>query len=98
MSPLLHERSPNPESRPMNRRGFLQVILAAGVAPAVVGSGVLMPIRALVRPTLGETITYGGLQGLIDDTPALPTLTEIMVATFREHGPRIAVTVQANNA
>jgi hypothetical protein len=33
----------------MNRRGFLQAILAAGVAPAVVGSGVLMPVR-LVAP------------------------------------------------
>jgi hypothetical protein len=32
----------------MNRRGFLQSILAAGVAPAFVGSGVLMPIRALL--------------------------------------------------
>lgn len=30
----------------MNRRGFLGAILAAGVAPAVVGSGILMPVRA----------------------------------------------------
>ncbi len=34
----------------MNRRGFLQAILAAGVAPAVVGSGVLMPVRRVVVP------------------------------------------------
>lgn len=34
----------------MDRRGFLQGILAAGVAPAVVGSGILMPIRQLWRP------------------------------------------------
>jgi hypothetical protein len=43
----------------VNRRGFLQAILAAGVAPAVVGSGVLMPIRKLVMPELvvwGENI------------------------------------------
>lgn len=36
----------------MNRRGFLRAILVAGVAPAVVGSGVLMPVRALARPVL----------------------------------------------
>lgn len=37
----------------MNRRGFLKAILAAGVAPAVVGSGVLMPVRGLIsmRPS-----------------------------------------------
>jgi len=34
----------------MNRRGFLQAILAAGVAPAFVGSGVLMPVRELWTP------------------------------------------------
>lgn len=34
----------------MNRRGFLAGILAAGVAPAVVGSGILMPVRALIVP------------------------------------------------
>lgn len=34
----------------MNRRGFLASILAAGVAPAIVGSGILMPIRKLWTP------------------------------------------------
>ncbi len=34
----------------MNRRGFLAGILGAGVAPAVVGSGVLMPVRKLAVP------------------------------------------------
>lgn len=29
----------------MNRRGFLRGILALGVAPAVVGSDILMPVR-----------------------------------------------------
>lgn len=33
----------------MNRRGFLGAILAAGVAPAAIGSGILMPVR-LVEP------------------------------------------------
>ena len=32
----------------MNRRGFLQAILAAGVAPAFVGSSILMPVRGLI--------------------------------------------------
>lgn len=37
----------------MNRRGFLKGlggIFAAGVAPAVVGSDILMPVRKLVVP------------------------------------------------
>jgi len=34
----------------MNRRSFLASILAAGVAPAVIGSGILMPVRKLIDP------------------------------------------------
>lgn len=34
----------------MNRRSFLQSILAAGVAPAFVGSSILMPVRKLWVP------------------------------------------------
>lgn len=34
----------------MNRRNFLASILAAGVAPAAVGSGILMPVRKIVVP------------------------------------------------
>lgn len=34
----------------MNRRGFLGAILAAGVAPAAIGSGVLMPVKRIVTP------------------------------------------------
>ncbi len=40
----------------MNRRSFLSSILAAGIAPAVVGSGILMPVRKIVVPT--ETWLY----------------------------------------
>lgn len=44
----------------MNRRGFLRGmagILAAGVAPAVIPSGILMPVRTLWKPSaLGPTI------------------------------------------
>lgn len=36
----------------LNRRGFLAGILAAGVAPAAIGSGILMPVRKIVRPHL----------------------------------------------
>lgn len=34
----------------MQRRGFLQGILVAGVAPAFVGSSILMPVRAIALP------------------------------------------------
>lgn len=32
----------------LSRRGFLAGILAAGVAPAAVGSGILMPVRQII--------------------------------------------------
>lgn len=35
----------------MNRRGFLTGMAAAIAAPAVVRSGVLMPLRGIVMPT-----------------------------------------------
>jgi len=34
----------------MQRRGFLGVMLAAGVAPAFVGSKILMPVKAIALP------------------------------------------------
>lgn len=34
----------------MKRRGFLGSILAAGFAPAFVGSTVLMPVKAIAKP------------------------------------------------
>lgn len=40
----------------MNRRGFLASILAAGVAPAAIGSGVLMPIKRIVLPAYCEIL------------------------------------------
>ena len=36
----------------MNRRSFLQAILAAGIAPAVVRAASLMPVRALASGLL----------------------------------------------
>jgi hypothetical protein len=44
----------------MNRRGFLQSILAAGVAPAFVGSSILMPVRKLVEPEMWFTPSGSG--------------------------------------
>jgi len=44
----------------MNRRSFIASILAAGIAPAVVGSGILMPVRKLWT---GYDIPFGTLLG-----------------------------------
>lgn len=51
------------------RRGFLGAILAAGMAPAVVGSGILMPIKKVWVPdepvlTPAETVNIVGGHGL----------------------------------
>lgn len=42
----------------MNRRGFLKGILAAGVAPAFIGSSILMPVRKIVAPAAEEFIGF----------------------------------------
>lgn len=42
----------------MDRRGFLAGILAAGFAPAVVGSGVLMPIKKIWTPSPIEALQW----------------------------------------
>lgn len=41
------------------RRSFLQSILAAGVAPAFIGSNILMPVKALVLPEYESWIYTG---------------------------------------
>ena len=40
----------------IQRRGFLAGILAAGVAPAFVGSKILMPVKAIALPEEGVWI------------------------------------------
>jgi hypothetical protein len=55
----------------MNRRSFLQSILAAGVAPAFIGSSVLMPVRQLWQP-FNATVWPTG----IDDAPLLQSLID----------------------
>lgn len=45
----------------LSRRGFLRGmagILASGFAPAVIGSGVLMPVRAIWRPDHDNVLAY----------------------------------------
>lgn len=42
----------------ITRRGFMKAILAAGVAPSVVGSGILMPVRTIWRQTREFEILY----------------------------------------
>ena len=44
----------------MERRGFLKSMLALGVAPAVITSGVLMPVRAIALPTDAEVLAVAG--------------------------------------
>ncbi len=74
----------------MNRRGFLQSILAAGVAPAVVGSGILMPVRKIIAPRLPEPewvgIDFAGPYGVI--YPLVDEIPEWMVV---QAGERIAL-------
>ena len=43
----------------MNRRGFLGAMLAAAVAPAVVKSGVLMPVRPIWTPPVWMGMDFG---------------------------------------
>lgn len=43
----------------MKRRGFLSNILAMGMAPAVVGSSILMPVKAIALPT--QRFNWSGL-------------------------------------
>jgi len=48
----------------MNRRGFLGAILVAGVAPAVLSSGIIMPVRTLITPRSplwGASVLHEGL-------------------------------------
>ncbi len=51
----------------MNRRSFLASILAAGVAPAAIGSGILMPVRPTVLAEPAIVDMYGAR--LVPDEP-----------------------------
>ncbi len=62
----------------MNRRSFLQSILAAGVAPWVcTKAGVLMPVRQILAPGAGILISEGGVftRGFSFESDGTLTLT-----------------------
>lgn len=44
----------------MDRRGFLRGILAAGMAPAFVRIGSLMPVKGVIVPTTEEVLAITG--------------------------------------
>ncbi len=52
----------------MKRRTFLQsgiaAILSAGVAPAAIGSGILMPVREIIKPEDSAIVYYDWAKGL----------------------------------
>lgn len=43
----------------MKRRSFLANILAAGVAPAAIGSGILMPVKQIIIPQHYKSLRGG---------------------------------------
>ncbi len=45
----------------MNRRSFIQSILAAGVAPAFVKAEILMPVRSLILPPQKIVVQASGI-------------------------------------
>lgn len=61
------------------RRGFLGAILAAGVAPAFVGSNVLMPVKKLWTP---PTTPYA-IDFLPQDLSTLPMYSSVWLKKSR---------------
>jgi hypothetical protein len=60
------------------RRGLLKGILAAGMAPAAIGSGILMPVKEIAGPSPILWADTGLLAGWLDDMTDFPkTATEI---------------------
>ena len=78
-----------------SRRGFLQAILTCGVAPAVVGSGVLMPVRSLWKPEATFTFLDDAELGAWNDGLSLD---EIIRRTIRKHTPEMVRNIEQNNA
>ena len=80
----------------MNRRGFLKAIFAAGVAPAFIGSSVLMPVRKLVMPSLDETIAIGSgnrlltIEQITKEALRLWQKQKINIATIRTYDSRFS--------
>lgn len=68
-----------------NRRQFLQAILTAGVAPAFIGSKVLMPVR-LVTPSYEWELTSETHYGASDYMPSGITLVSSGCYMVSENG------------
>ena len=67
----------------MDRRGFLRGmsgILASGIAPAVIGGGVLMPVRRILMP---QPLT-------INMIPTIPSIRDAALAELSEWARREA--------
>lgn len=55
---MIHN-APNVEQVSHNRRGFLRAVLAAGMAPAVVKAGILMPVvKPIWTPRFGLDMLF----------------------------------------
>jgi hypothetical protein len=59
----------------MNRRGLLGMF-AAGVAAAVLPSGVIMPVRAIIVPKKGDTIRFRRYNPFGDEAEAWESLAK----------------------
>lgn len=83
----------------MNRRGFLKSILAAGVAPAFVGSSILMPVKALARVEweLIE-IDASDVLSASEWSWTQKSFYEIVTETLRARQDELTANVQNNNA
>ena len=58
----------------ISRRGFLKSILAAGVAPAFIGSSILMPLHAIAQPEYAGSLDATVARELADDTFLTPQM------------------------
>lgn len=83
----------------MNRRGFLKSILAAGVAPAFVGSSILMPVKAPARVEweLIE-IDASDVLSASEWSWTQKSFYEIVTETLRARQDELTANVQNNNA
>lgn len=61
----------------MDRRGFLGAILATGVAPAIIRSGILMPIKGIIMPMTEEIGAFVGFNTLL--TPSMITAEALRI-------------------
>lgn len=77
----------------MNRRGFLQSILAAGIAPYVATTaGVLMPVRQIATPLWGKSIV-----SMPDVLAAQRDMAKFYCVAMDKYGDVLTLHVYANN-